>query len=42
MSPKKKVCVEDSKNMVWTDDEEKLLSEALILFKSENSYEGIY
>ena len=42
MPPKKKVCVEDSKNMVWTDDEEKLLSEALILFKSENSYEGIY
>ena len=42
MSPEKKVCVEDSKNMVWTDDQGKFLSEAVILFESENSYEGIH
>ena len=41
MPPKKKVCVEDSKNMVWTDDEVQLLLETVILFKSKKSYEGI-
>ena len=41
MPPKKKVCVDDSKNMVWTDDEVQLLFETVILFKSKKSYEGI-
>ena len=41
MPPNKKICVEDSKNMVWTDDEVKLLLETLISFKSKKSYKGI-
>ena len=41
MPPKKKVCVEDSKNMLWTDDEVQLLLETVISFKSRKSYEGI-
>ena len=40
MPPKNKVCVEDSKNMVWTDDEVQLLLETVISFKNK-SYEGI-
>ena len=41
MPPKKQVCVEDSKKMVWTDDEVQLLLETVISFKSKKSYEGI-
>ena len=41
MPPKKKVCVKDSKNMVWTDDEVQLLLETVISFKSKKSYEDI-
>ena len=42
MPPKKKEdYVEDSKNMVWRDDEVQLLLETVILFKSKKSYEGI-
>ena len=42
MPPKKKEDdVEDSKNMVWRDDEVQLLSETVILFKNKKSYEGI-
>ena len=41
MSPKKKFCFEDSKNMVWPDDEVQLLLEKVISFKSKKSYEGI-
>ena len=37
MSPKKKVCVEDSKNKVWTDDEVQLLLDTVISFKSKIS-----
>ena len=37
----KKVCVKDSKNMVWTDDEVQPLLETVISFKSKKSYEGI-
>ena len=41
MSPKKKFCFEDSKNMVWPDDEVQLLLEKVISFKSKKSDEGI-
>ena len=41
MPPKKKVCIEDSKNMLWTDDEVKLLLETVFSFKNKKSYEGI-
>ena len=41
MLHKKKICVDDSKNMVWTDDEVKLLLETAISFKSKKSYKGI-
>ena len=41
MPPKKKVCIEDSKNMVWTDDEVQPLFETVISFKSKKSHEGI-
>ena len=46
MPPKKKLKTtnnesEDSKNMVWTDDEVQLLLETLINIKSEKSCEGI-
>ena len=41
MPSKKKVCVEDSKNMVWTDDEVQPLLETVISFKSKTSYEDI-
>ena len=41
MPPKKKVCIEDSKNMVWTDDEVQPLFETIISFKSKKSHEGI-
>ena len=40
MPPKKKGCVEDSKNMVWADDEVQRLLETVISFKSKTSYEG--
>ena len=35
MPPKKKVCVEDSKNMVWTDYDMQLLLETVISFKGK-------
>ena len=38
MPPKKRVCVEDSKDVVWTDDEVQLLLETVISFKSKKSY----
>ena len=41
MPPKKKVCVEDPKNMVWTGAEEQLLLEAEVSFKSKKLCEGI-
>ena len=41
MPPKKKVCVEDFKNMVWTVDEMQLLLETVLSFKSKKSCEGI-
>ena len=46
MPPKKKLKTtnnesEDSKNMVWTDDEVQLLLETLINIKSKKYYEGI-
>ena len=41
MPPKKNVCVEDRKNMVWTDDEVQLLLETVISFKGKKSYKGI-
>ena len=37
----KKVCVKDSKNMVWIDDEVQPLLETVISFQSKKSYEGI-
>ena len=39
MPPKRKVCVEDSKNIIWTDDEVQLLLETVISFKSKKSYD---
>ena len=41
MPPKKKVCVEDFKNMVWAVDEMQLLLETVLSFKSKKSCEGI-
>ena len=41
MPPEKKVCVEDSKNMIWADEEVKLFLETVISIKSKMSYEGI-
>ena len=41
MPPKKNVCVEDRKNMVWTDDEVQLLLETVISFKGKKSYKDI-
>ena len=46
MPPKKKLKTtnnesEDSKNMVWIDDEVQLLLETLFNIKIEKSYEGI-
>ena len=39
--PSTKACVEDSKNMLQTDDEAQLLLETVISFKSKKSYEDI-
>ena len=41
MPPKKKVCVEDRKNMVWTVDEVQLLLETVISFKGKKSDKDI-
>ena len=41
MPPKINVCVEDRKNMVWTDDEVQLLLETVISFKGKKSYKDI-
>ena len=41
MPPKKKVCAQDPKNMIWTDDEMQLLLETVISFKSKKSYRAL-
>ena len=41
MPPKKKVCAQDPKNMIWTDDEMQLFLETVISFKSKKSYRAL-